>query len=134
MSSIAVAHQPSVTWMIVFPDTRGASGPNAAGASASGRTATTLEVRTIGLDDEEDRPGVLRLDRGRLGNGDERAAGAYERGRTLKDATADHVEHHVGLTDVLEASVSKSTNSSTPRPSARSLSAARPVPITRQPA
>ncbi len=43
-SSIAGVYQPSVTRMIVFPDTRGASGPNAAGASANGRTAATFEV------------------------------------------------------------------------------------------
>jgi hypothetical protein len=30
--------------MIVFPDTRGASGPNAAGASVNGRTAPTFEA------------------------------------------------------------------------------------------
>ena len=38
-------YQPSVTWIIVLPDTRGASGPNAAGASANCRTAPTFEVR-----------------------------------------------------------------------------------------
>jgi hypothetical protein len=37
-------YQPSVTRMIVFPDTGGASGPDAAGASANSRTAPTFEV------------------------------------------------------------------------------------------
>jgi hypothetical protein len=33
------------------------------------------ELGAIGLNDEEDRPPVLRLDRGRFGNGDQRVAG-----------------------------------------------------------
>ncbi len=61
------------------------------------------ELGAIGLNDEEDRPPVLELDRGRLGNGDERAAGAYKRGRTLQDFPPDHVEHHIDLAGVLDA-------------------------------
>lgn len=102
--------------MIVFPDTRGAWGPSMAGASASGRTAPTFEVsrpsrsrwassaswERSDLNDEEDRPSVLRLDRGRFGDGDQRAASAYERGRAPEDVAADHVEHHIDLAGGLQ--------------------------------
>jgi hypothetical protein len=63
------------------------------------------ELGAIGLDDEEDRPSVLRLNRGRFGNRDERAAGAYKRGRTLQDLPPDDVEHHIDLAGVLQARV-----------------------------
>src|SRR5262249_13859392 len=42
--SIAGDHQPSVTWRIVFPATRGVCGPNAAGGPVDGPTAPTFEV------------------------------------------------------------------------------------------
>ncbi len=145
-SSIAVVYQPSVTWKIVLPDTRGASEPNAAGgfgqrphgshiwsqASVAQPLGELGELGAIGLIDEEDRPSVLGQDGGRFGNGDKRAAGAHKRHRTLADVTPDHVEHHTGLAASSRRSVSASTNSSTPRSSARSQSTARPVPITRE--
>ena len=116
-SSISVVYQPSMTWMIVFPDACGASGPNAAGASANGRTAPTFEVsrpsrsrwasstsweRSASTTKKIARPFSGWIVGGSI-DGDERAAGAYERSRTFEDVTADHVEHHVGLAGVLHA-------------------------------
>jgi hypothetical protein len=59
------------------------------------------ELGAIGLHDEEDRPPVLGLFRGRFDRCDERAAGAYKPDGTLEDVPADQVEHHVGLSGFL---------------------------------
>jgi hypothetical protein len=109
-ASPEAGHPPSVIRMIVLPGVR-RSGANAAGASASGRTAPIMGLSRASLsrwarsasrfDDEEDGAPVFGLDRGRPGDGDERAASAHGCSRAVKDLTADHVEDHVGLAGVL---------------------------------
>jgi len=56
----------------------------------------------VRLDDEEDRPAVGRPHLRRAHDRDQRATGAYQRGRPFEDLAADHVEHHVDLTGVLQ--------------------------------
>jgi hypothetical protein len=60
------------------------------------------EPGPVGFDDEEDRTAVLRPDLGRLGDGDEGAAGTDECGRAAEDLAADDVEHDIGLSRVLQ--------------------------------
>ena len=99
--------------MIVLPGVR-RSGANAAGASASGRTAPTIGLsrpslsrcarsaswqRSASTTKKTVRPS-LGWTVGNLDDGDERAAGAHKRSRAVEDLAADYVEHHVNLAGV----------------------------------
>jgi hypothetical protein len=64
------------------------------------RWARSASRRRSGSTDEEDGPPVFRLDHGRRGDGDERAAGTHQRGRAVQDLAADHVEDHVDLSGI----------------------------------
>lgn len=59
------------------------------------------EACAVGFHDEEEGPPVVGAHGGRVGDRDERAAGAHERGRAFEYVAADHVEHHVDLACVL---------------------------------
>lgn len=140
------SHSSSVTQVIVCRVRL--SGANAAAVSGSRRTAPTIGLRRpsrrrwsrsarrahpIGFDDEEDGAPVARVDGDRLGGGGQGAAGAGQCRGAFQDLAANHVEHHVDLTHVLQLSAWRSTKASAPRSRAVSRSAARPVPITRAP-
>src|SRR6266568_9127405 len=60
------------------------------------------EPGTVGFDDEEHGPPVAGLDGGWRCDGDQRAAGADQRGRAFEDLAADHVEHHVDLAGIFQ--------------------------------
>lgn len=59
------------------------------------------EACAVGFHDEEEGPPVVGAHDGPVGDGDERADGAHERGRAFEHVAADHVEHHVDLACVL---------------------------------
>ena len=108
-------YPPSMIRMIVLPGMR-RSGANAAGASASGRTAPTIGLSRPSLSRwarsasrERSASTTKKMARPSLGwtvgtliGGDERAAGAHQRSRAVEDLAADHVEHHVDLAGVLQ--------------------------------
>jgi hypothetical protein len=56
----------------------------------------------IGFDNEEKCTPVARQGQRRLGDGDERSAGADQRRRTGENISADHVEHHVDFPGILQ--------------------------------
>ena len=103
--------------MIVFPDACGALGPNAAGASANGRTAPTFEVSrpsrsrsASSTSWERSGSTTKKIARPFWGwiVGGSIVVTSVPPARTstverLQDVTADHVEHHVGLAGVLQA-------------------------------
>ena len=107
------------TRMTVFPRERRANASGASFSGAHGRDPRVeppvphpldkdRELPAIGFDDEEDRPAVGGLDRGRRGDGDEGAAGPHQRGGAVEDLGADHVEHQVrfsGLGELAELQV-----------------------------
>src|SRR4051812_38668430 len=141
-------YQPSVTRMIVLPGTRGASGPNAAGASARGRTATTLEAsrpsrsrcassasceRSASTTKKIARPfaGWIVGGSAMVTSVPPTRTSAVERRRMSAPITSSTTSASPTSS---RRSVSKSTNSSTPRSSAPAVSAARPGATTREPA
>ena len=114
-SLIAVAYQPPVTLMIVFPDTRecrsqtrrpvrqaAARPPN---SNSVGRRAAAGRARRAGsgrLQRRRGPPARSQAASWAVWQWYERASVAYERGRTPPDVAPDHVEHHVGLARRLE--------------------------------
>ena len=138
--------QSSATRRIVLPGMR-LSGANAAAASASGSTAPTTGLRRpsrtraarsasrarSASTRKNSCPPVARLGLRRLGDGDERSAGAHQCGRAGENVSADHVEHHVDFPCVLQLFGLQVEEGMDAEREARSRSAVRPVPMTRAP-